>query len=272
VPIPAALELDPAKVRLGERLFRDPRLSHGDHVACSSCHQLDRGGDDGLAHSVRADGRPLDFNTPTVFNAGLSFRFDWRGNFRTLEEEAEAVLLDPRRMATNWQELISKLGADPAYREAAAVLWTRCASALVTWASCWTSTWSGTPSGPGPSSTLARTTVWRDRSCGVDEDVHAAQTAQDFPDHLFDPLGHADVSLDEQFHDLTFRQRGARGGRDRRAAGSEAPHDRLAHALGPASDEGALAGEFGRIERKLPRPDHGRISRRAIFSPARVKV
>ena len=48
-------------------------------------------------------------------------------------------------------------------------------------------------------------------------------------------IGLAVVSLDELFHDLTFRQRGAWGGRDRRAAGSEAPHDRLAHALGPAS-------------------------------------
>jgi cytochrome c peroxidase len=117
VPIPLAIELDPAKVRLGERLFRDPRLSHGDRLACTACHRLDEGGGDGQARSVGADGRPLDFNAPTVFNASLSFRLNWRGNFRTLEEQAEAVLLDPRLMATSWQELRSKLGADPTYRE-----------------------------------------------------------------------------------------------------------------------------------------------------------
>ena len=44
------------------------------------------------------DGRPLDFNAPTVFNAALNFRLNWRGNFRDLEEQNEAVLLDPRLM------------------------------------------------------------------------------------------------------------------------------------------------------------------------------
>jgi cytochrome c peroxidase len=118
VPVPATIELDPAKVRLGELLFRDPRLSHDDRIACASCHKLDRAGEDGQAHSLGTDGRPLDFNTPTVFNAGLSFRLDWRGNFRTLEEQAEAVLLERRVMATRWEELLSKLRADPAYEEA----------------------------------------------------------------------------------------------------------------------------------------------------------
>jgi cytochrome c peroxidase len=118
VPIPEAIDLDPAKVRLGERLFRDAGLSHDGRLACISCHKLDEGGDDGQAHSIGADGRPLDFNTPTVFNAGLSFRINWRGNFRTLEELAEAVLLAPRLMATSWEELISKLRADRDYREA----------------------------------------------------------------------------------------------------------------------------------------------------------
>jgi cytochrome c peroxidase len=73
-PIPATIDADPGKVRLGERLFHDPRLSHDNSVACASCHQLDKGGDDGRVRSIGADGRPLDFNTPTVFNAVLSFR------------------------------------------------------------------------------------------------------------------------------------------------------------------------------------------------------
>ena len=102
----------PPRLRLGERLFRDVRLSRDNRLACTSCHQLDQGGDDGQARSIGADGRPLDFNTPTVFNAALSFRLNWRGNFRTLEEQAEVVLLDPRLMGTSWTALISKLRAD----------------------------------------------------------------------------------------------------------------------------------------------------------------
>ncbi len=41
----------------------------------------------------------------------------------------------------------------------------------------------------------------------VDENVHAAETIQHFPDHPVHALARADVGLDEQFHRLTFRQR-----------------------------------------------------------------
>jgi cytochrome c peroxidase len=118
VPIPVAAAADPARVRLGERLFRDVRLSRDNRLACTSCHQLDHGGDDGQVRSIGSDGRPLDFNTPTVFNASLSFRLNWRGNFRTLEEQAEFVLLDTRLMNTDWPSVISKLRDEPAYRDA----------------------------------------------------------------------------------------------------------------------------------------------------------
>jgi cytochrome c peroxidase len=121
-PLPAPGRLDEAKVRLGERLFGDTRLSHGNTVACSGCHRLDADGADGQAHSAGADGGPLEFNTPTIFNAAISFRLDWRGNFRTLEEQNESVLLSPRIMNTTWEELIAKLTADPDYgKEFAAI-------------------------------------------------------------------------------------------------------------------------------------------------------
>ena len=86
---------NPDKVRLGEKLFHDVRLSRGDVTTCASCHRLAEGGDDNLARSPGIGGKLLDFNTPTVFNAALSFRLNWRGNFRSLEEQIEAVLLDP---------------------------------------------------------------------------------------------------------------------------------------------------------------------------------
>jgi hypothetical protein len=38
-PIPAAIDAGPGKVRLGERLFHDPRLSHDNSVACASCRR-----------------------------------------------------------------------------------------------------------------------------------------------------------------------------------------------------------------------------------------
>ena len=99
-------------------LFHDVRLSRGDALACASCHLLTDGGDDNRALSPGLDGELLNFNAPTVFNATLSFRLNWRGNFRTLEAQNEAVLLNPHLMNTTWEELLPKLRADEAYREA----------------------------------------------------------------------------------------------------------------------------------------------------------
>src|SRR5262245_17987531 len=93
-PIAGPRSTEIAKVALGERLFRDARLSHGDTVSCESCHRLEQSGDDGRVRSAATDGLTIDFNTPTVFNAALNFRLNWRGNFRTLEAHYEAVLLD----------------------------------------------------------------------------------------------------------------------------------------------------------------------------------
>ena len=121
--MPRDVSLDADKVRLGEMLFHDVRLSRGDVLACASCHVLAEGGDDNRARSPGSDGELLDFNAPTVFNAALSFRLNWRGNFRTLEEQNEAVLLDPRLMNTTWEELLPKLRADEAYREAFATVY-----------------------------------------------------------------------------------------------------------------------------------------------------
>jgi cytochrome c peroxidase len=122
-PVPRNVSLDAGKVRLGEMLFHDVRLSRGDMLACASCHVLAEGGDDNRARGPGLDGELLNFNAATVFNTALSFRFNWRGNFRTLEQQNEAVLLDRHLMNTTWQELLAKLRADAAYRDAFATVY-----------------------------------------------------------------------------------------------------------------------------------------------------
>jgi cytochrome c peroxidase len=123
VPIPLTVEIDPAKVRLGERLFHDVRLSHDNRIACVTCHRLAEGGDNGAPCSLGQYGRPCTLNIPTVFNTTLNFRQHWRGNFRMLEEQAEAVLITLNVMNTSWQELLAKLRADPDYTQAFATLY-----------------------------------------------------------------------------------------------------------------------------------------------------
>jgi cytochrome c peroxidase len=115
-PVPWVAGLDPARIELGRKMFHDVRLSRDDKVSCAGCHYLDRGGADARSHAIGVDGRPLDFNALTIFNVGLNARLNWRGNFRTLEEQNEAVLLDPRLMNSTWPELLAKLRADTEYQ------------------------------------------------------------------------------------------------------------------------------------------------------------
>jgi cytochrome c peroxidase len=115
-PVPVVEGLDAAKLSLGRRLFGDPHLSGSDLIACSSCHDLTAGGEDGRPHAVGADGRIADFNTLSLFNVALNYRLSWRGNFTDLASENEAVLLDPRFMNARWDDLLPKLRKDEVYR------------------------------------------------------------------------------------------------------------------------------------------------------------
>jgi cytochrome c peroxidase len=114
-PLRSTAQIDVAKADLGRKLFHDVRLSGANTVACVSCHRLERGGGDGRSRPPGADARPLDYNSPTIFNAALNYRLNWRGNFRRLEDQNEAVLLDHRLMNTTWDQLLAKLRADQDY-------------------------------------------------------------------------------------------------------------------------------------------------------------
>jgi cytochrome c peroxidase len=111
-PIPAPRALDPQRLSLGERLFSDRRLSHGNSHSCLSCHDIGSNGASANAHDT-LEGQPTALNTPTVFNASLSFRLNWEGNIRSLEEGVERSIGNPAIMASSPEEVASKLRADP---------------------------------------------------------------------------------------------------------------------------------------------------------------
>jgi cytochrome c peroxidase len=112
-PVPGPPAADPLKVALGERLFADPRLSRSNTRTCLSCHDLKTNGASRNAQETAPDGSVLSFNTSTVFNSALNFRFGWEGEFRTLEAQAAASLQNPRIMDTRIEEVIGRLGHDP---------------------------------------------------------------------------------------------------------------------------------------------------------------
>jgi cytochrome c peroxidase len=111
-PIPEAPDADPRKVWLGERLFKDKRLSNDGSRACVTCHNVMTNGADANQRDTAVDGSAFQFNASTVFNAALSFRFGWEGRFRTLEAQVESSLNNPTLMGTSIDDILIKLGTD----------------------------------------------------------------------------------------------------------------------------------------------------------------
>ena len=117
-PLPTHIELDPAKVALGEQLFHDPQLSHDNTIACSSCHDLALGGTDGSAQAVGLNGAIGIMNTPTVYNSGFNFRQFWNGRAASLEEQIDGPVHNPVEMGSSWTEIIARLNTSPEYTQA----------------------------------------------------------------------------------------------------------------------------------------------------------
>ncbi|CCE11710.1 Cytochrome c551 peroxidase precursor (Cytochrome c peroxidase) [Bradyrhizobium sp. STM 3843] len=115
-PIPQPPPADPQKLLLGERLFGDTRLSANGDLSCQSCHDIKTNGAVDAAHrgSPCATGpSSAGLNTLTVFNAALSFRLGWQGNFRSLAAQAEASIESPHGMHSSAGDVVRKLNADP---------------------------------------------------------------------------------------------------------------------------------------------------------------
>lgn len=81
--------------------------------SCASCHDTRANGASGARRDAAPDGRELPFNTGTVFNAALSFRLNWAGNFRGLEAQAEASLRNPAIMGADLEAVLRRLADDP---------------------------------------------------------------------------------------------------------------------------------------------------------------
>jgi cytochrome c peroxidase len=86
------------RVKLGQVLYHDPRLSKGQQISCNSCHLLDRYGVDGEPTSKGHKGQRGARNAPTVYNAALHFAQFWDGRAKDVEEQAKGPVTNPVEM------------------------------------------------------------------------------------------------------------------------------------------------------------------------------
>jgi cytochrome c peroxidase len=114
-PIEPIAGLDPRKIKLGEKLFHDPQLSHDNKIACSTCHHLATGGTDGLPFSIGINGNLGKVSSLTVLNSGFNLSQFWDGRAETLEQQVDGPLENPLEMGSTWNEATAKLQASPDY-------------------------------------------------------------------------------------------------------------------------------------------------------------
>jgi cytochrome c peroxidase len=108
---------DPALARLGERLFRERRLSKGDARSCATCHDPTRAFADALARprSLEHGGAALR-HTPSLLYAPLAAVQMWDGRTLTPEQQARNVMHSSAEMGVSDAQLVEKLSAVESYR------------------------------------------------------------------------------------------------------------------------------------------------------------
>ncbi len=115
LPLPDSVtDVEPAQVKLGERLFADKRFSGDGTVSCQSCHLPHAGMADPRRHSVSAFGKVRELNSPTLLNiryntAGLN----WTGRTKDLDAQINGSIGNADTMAHDWEKVIQVLAADP---------------------------------------------------------------------------------------------------------------------------------------------------------------
>jgi len=116
-PIPDAIEYDPAKAELGERMYNDTRISLDGTISCASCHILADGGADvaDFRTSEGIDGQFGGVNAPTVYNSFFNVQQFWNGRAADLREQAAGPPVNPVEMGDQtWDQIVGRLREDKA--------------------------------------------------------------------------------------------------------------------------------------------------------------
>jgi len=114
-PIPINFDYDSAKVKLGKKLFFEPRLYKSGWITCNSCHNLSTGGTDNLPSSIGHKWFFGPINTPTVLNSRFNLSQFWDGRAKDLKEQARGPIANPIEMGSNHELAVSVIQSIPEY-------------------------------------------------------------------------------------------------------------------------------------------------------------
>lgn len=116
VALPEDNPLTREGVQLGERLFREPRLSKDERQSCASCHQRTHAfTDPGRRFSAGVEGHVGSRNAMPLFNLGWKKAFFWDGRAPTLREQVLQPIEDPHEMGASLDRVLGKLREDGSY-------------------------------------------------------------------------------------------------------------------------------------------------------------
>ncbi len=116
-PIPKDNPQTKEKVELGKLLYFDPRLSGDASTSCATCHDPKHAFGKRQEMSPAYPGNKHFRHSPTVLNAAYNSLQFWDGRAKSLEEQAEKPIASPFEMNMNYDLLIERLNAIPAYVE-----------------------------------------------------------------------------------------------------------------------------------------------------------
>jgi len=85
--------ISPERVALGKALFFDPRWSVDRNVSCATCHRPALYGSDALNKSLGVRSQQHPRNAQTVLNASGDIAANWRGDRKSVEDQATAAAI-----------------------------------------------------------------------------------------------------------------------------------------------------------------------------------
>lgn len=114
--VPEDNALTKEKVKLGELLYFDGRLSVDGTVSCATCHHPSKGFTDNLVFSKGVGGKAGNRNAPTVINTAFNYFQFWDGRAPSLEEQAKGPIENPVEMATTHAAVVKSIAAVEGYK------------------------------------------------------------------------------------------------------------------------------------------------------------